>query len=79
MEIEKRKLLVDNPAKVVKDVSDEMIAWKTKGAELYQQLPSDLHDTLKECEPLREESRQPAGPSHSKKYNTWGRQKDSEL
>ena len=35
-------------------VTDEMIAWKTKGTELYQQLPADCHDTLKEVEPLRE-------------------------
>src|SRR3954467_3121888 len=29
--IEKRKVVVGNPAKIIKDVSDEMIAWKTKG------------------------------------------------
>lgn len=55
MKIPKRKVVVGNPAKIVKDVSDEMIAWKTKGTELYQQLPKQLHETLKECEPLREE------------------------
>ena len=31
-----------------------MIAWKTKGTQLYQQLPKDCHDTLREVEPLRE-------------------------
>ena len=31
-----------------------MIAWKTKGTQLYQQLPSDCHKSLKEAEPLRE-------------------------
>ncbi len=49
-----RSLVVGNPAKVVKQVSDEMIAWKTKGTKLYQQLPEDCHETLKEVEPLRE-------------------------
>ena len=52
--IPKRSLVVGNPAKVVKQVSDEMIVWKTKGTELYQQLPKDCHETLKEVEPLRE-------------------------
>lgn len=52
--IPKRSLVVGNPAKVIKQVSDQMIAWKTKGTQLYQQLPKDCHDTLKEVEPLRE-------------------------
>ncbi|MCB0389248.1 MAG: transferase hexapeptide repeat family protein, partial [Winogradskyella sp.] len=52
--IPKRSLVVGNPAKVIKEVSDDMIAWKTKGTQLYQQLPEDCHETLKEVEPLRE-------------------------
>ena len=52
--IPSRSLVVGNPAKVIKQVSDEMIAWKTKGTQLYQQLPADCHDTLREVEPLRE-------------------------
>ena len=51
--IPKRSLVVGNPAKIVKQVSYEMIAWKTKGTQLYQQLPADCHATLKEVEPLR--------------------------
>ncbi|MFC0602961.1 acyltransferase [Winogradskyella pulchriflava] len=49
-----RSLVVGNPAKVIKQVSDEMIAWKTKGTQLYQQLPQDCHNSLKAVEPLRE-------------------------
>jgi len=52
--IPKRSLVVGNPAKVIKQVSDEMIAWKTKGTKLYQQLPADCHESLKEVEPLKE-------------------------
>ena len=52
--IPRRSLVVGNPAKVVKQVSDEMIAWKTKGTRLYQQLPTDCHESLKAVEPLRE-------------------------
>lgn len=54
MIIPDKKVVVGNPAKILKDVSDEMIEWKTKGTELYQRLPSELHATLKACEPLRE-------------------------
>jgi phenylacetic acid degradation protein len=49
-----RKVVVGNPAKIVKDVTDDMIAWKTEGTKLYQALPAQLHASLKLCEPLRE-------------------------
>ncbi|WP_431137178.1 transferase hexapeptide repeat family protein [Psychroserpens mesophilus] len=56
--IPKRSLVVGNPAKVIKDVTDDMMAWKTKGTQLYQQLPADCHESLKEVEPLREVSKE---------------------
>jgi carbonic anhydrase/acetyltransferase-like protein (isoleucine patch superfamily) len=49
-----RRMVVGNPAVIIKTVSDEMIAWKTKGTTLYQQLPKELYETLKAVEPLRE-------------------------
>ena len=49
-----RSLVVGNPAKVIRGITDEMIAWKTKGTQLYQQLPADCHESLREVEPLRE-------------------------
>jgi phenylacetic acid degradation protein len=52
--IPRRSLVVGNPAKIIKQVSDEMIAWKTKGTQLYQQLPADCHESLREVTPLRE-------------------------
>lgn len=54
MQLPKRSLAVGNPAKIVKEVSDEMISWKTKGTAFYQALPKECFDTLKEVEPLRE-------------------------
>jgi phenylacetic acid degradation protein len=51
---QKRKLIVGNPAAAIKEVSEEMIDWKTAGTALYQQLPADCHDSLKAVEPLRE-------------------------
>jgi len=50
---EKRSLIVGNPAKKIKDVTDEMIKWKTAGTKLYQQLPDDMLNHWSPCEPLR--------------------------
>jgi phenylacetic acid degradation protein len=52
--IPSRSLLVGNPGKIIKQVSDEMMAWKTEGTDLYRQLPADCHNALKTCEPLSE-------------------------
>lgn len=68
-EIPEKKVVVGNPAKIIKDVSDEMIAWKTKGTQLYQQLPKECFDTLKPCEPLREVSAN--RPKQQDVYKTW--------
>jgi phenylacetic acid degradation protein len=55
-----RSLVVGNPSKIIKQVSDDMIAWKTEGTKLYQQLPQQCRDTLKPCDPLTEEIPQQA-------------------
>jgi phenylacetic acid degradation protein len=69
MQIPVRKVVVGNPAKIIKDVSDEMIAWKTEGTALYQALPMQLHRSLRACTPLREV---PADrPSQRQSYSTW--------
>lgn len=67
--IPNRKIAVGNPAKVVKDVSDKMLEWKTKGTSLYQQLPEDCRNTLKECEPLREP--EPNRPDQEVLFKIW--------
>ena len=69
MQIPPRKVVVGNPAKIVKDVSDEMLAWKTEGTALYQALPGRLHATLHACEPVRDV---PAGLAQQQSsYKTW--------
>ena len=65
-----RKVVVGNPARVVKDVTDEMLAWKTEGTKLYQGLPAEMRATWRECEPLREVP--PERLRQSVKYRTWG-------
>lgn len=65
-----RSLVVGNPGKIIKSVSDEMIAWKTEGTRLYQQLPAECYETLRPCEPLREV---PEGWSAQMgEYKRWG-------
>ncbi len=70
---EKRKLLVGNPAKAIKDVSDEMIAWKSKGTQLYQKLPEECRRSLKACEPLRRAA--PFEAPETQDYVVWKRTK----
>ena len=73
MEIPPRSLVVGNPAKIIKEVSDEMIAWKTEGTKIYQQLPNDCRLGLKPVEPLREVPADRAIQSVS--YKTWNESK----
>ncbi|WP_372367838.1 transferase hexapeptide repeat family protein [Candidatus Uabimicrobium sp. HlEnr_7] len=68
-EIPDRKLVVGNPARIIKDVPDKMLAWKTKGTELYQGLPKELYSSLKPCEPLREIPQN--RPPMQNKYKIW--------
>lgn len=76
MQIPDRKVVVGNPARIVKDVSDEMIAWKSQGTGLYQSLPAQLYATLKPCEPLRsvpaDRPRQPTS------FRTWNETRESQ-
>ncbi|MFM7725965.1 MAG: transferase hexapeptide repeat family protein, partial [Flavobacteriales bacterium] len=68
-----RSVAVGNPAKVVKQVSDEMLAWKTEGTNIYRKLPTDCRDSLRPVEPLREvplDRRNQAG-----NYTTWNERK----
>lgn len=69
--VPKRSLLVGNPAKIIKQVSDEMIAWKTEGTGLYQELPEQCKHTLREVEPLR--SAEPNRKEQSKIYQRFKR------
>src|ERR1043165_173310 len=64
-----RKVAVGNPVKIVKDVSDEMLKWKTDGTKIYHPLPGSFRDGGKEDEPRREA---PADrPKQSAIYRTW--------
>jgi carbonic anhydrase/acetyltransferase-like protein (isoleucine patch superfamily) len=64
-----RSLIVGNPAKKIKEVSDQMIQWKSKGTKLYQALPRECFESLVECEPLREIETD--RPKQETMYTTW--------
>jgi carbonic anhydrase/acetyltransferase-like protein (isoleucine patch superfamily) len=75
MEIPRRSLVVGNPASIIREVSDEMIQWKTEGTALYQALPEEMRASWRECEPLREAPEEgPGGGSGeqaSEPYKPW--------
>ena len=64
-----RSVVAGNPGKIIKQVSEEMISWKTDGTKLYQALPKEMYEYWEACEPLRDipEDR----PSQEVLYKTW--------
>ena len=67
--IPRRSLVAGNPGRIIKQVSDEMIAWKTKGTQLYKTLPKSCHETLKATDAHTEipESQ----PDQATLFRTW--------
>jgi phenylacetic acid degradation protein len=68
-----RSLLVGNPATIVKEVSEEMLRWKTEGTAIYQRLPLDMQENWKPCEPLLpgERAEKPTGGEEGPVYRPW--------
>ncbi len=62
-------LFAGNPGRIIKEISADMIAWKTEGTALYQSLPALCHASLLPVTPLSaiEDNR----PSHEMVYKTW--------
>jgi phenylacetic acid degradation protein len=71
--IPSRSVVVGNPARIIKEVTDEMIAWKTEGTKLYQALPAQMYGSWKPVDPLRE----PPSPTSQQdiSYTTWKNKK----
>jgi phenylacetic acid degradation protein len=71
-----RSLVAGNPARIIRTVSDEMIAWKTEGTRLYQQLPRQCMETLRPCEPLAEvEEQEPKFSTDYSIFKKWSKEK----
>lgn len=47
-----RSLVVGNPARIIREVSDDMINWKSEGTKLYQLLPEKMKATAMPCDPI---------------------------
>ncbi len=62
-------LYAGNPGRIIKEISADMIAWKTEGTALYQSLPALCHASLLPVTPLSavEDNR----PSHEMVHKTW--------
>ena len=71
---EPRSLIVGNPARRIKEVSDKMYNHKVEGTELYRQLPSRMHEMSTEVDPLTEvpEDRIEDFPD----FDTWMKRKE---
>ena len=72
MKVPNRKIIVGNPGKIIKDVSDEMLIWKTEGTKLYQKLPKNCFESLKECKP---NSKKTIFSEDKVNYKTWNKTK----
>lgn len=68
-QIPPRSLVVGNPGKIIKQVSNEMIAWKTEGTKLYQALPGEMHKDWKSAKPKRKHKSSTHKQDSS--YKTW--------
>ena len=78
-QIAARKVVVGSPAKVVRDVTDDMLTWKTEGTRLYQSLPARLQASLIACEPVRriEDRQSMSDGADREKYRTWHQTRES--
>ena len=68
--ISRRSLMAGNPAKFIREVSDEMIKWKTDGTALYQKLPAECFASLRPALPLASPSSEQAIQVDIE-YSTW--------
>jgi phenylacetic acid degradation protein len=51
MKIPERKVIVGTPARILRDVTDEMLRWKSEGTRLYQSLPEACRASLRPVKP----------------------------
>lgn len=64
-----RSLVLGNPGQVKKQVTDEMIRWKSEGTALYQALPAECFKTLARCKPLGKPGKKKT--SEKADYKSW--------
>jgi phenylacetic acid degradation protein len=64
-----RTVYAGNPARFIKAVSDDMLAWKSQGTALYQALPQEMQQHLEPTAPLHQ--MQARRPAQEVLYATW--------
>jgi phenylacetic acid degradation protein len=74
--IPRRSVVAGNPAKILKEVSDEMLRWKTEGTALYQALPAEMRESWKECDAAKPEEgagpeREGSNEGSEEEYRPW--------
>ncbi len=72
--IPNRSVVVGNPGKIIKQVSEDMLVWKTEGTKLYQSLPETMQAGWRLCEALHEMPHN--RPFQDTVYKTWKEKKD---
>lgn len=53
-QVPERSMIVGNPARIIRQVSQQELDWKTQGTQLYTELPAEMGSTLIEVVPLLE-------------------------
>ncbi len=69
---EDRSLIVGNPAKKIKEVSDAMLNWKSEGTKIYQGLAAEMLVSFKESIPLAFGENRDAAKDDN--YKPWNKQ-----
>jgi phenylacetic acid degradation protein len=64
-----RTVYAGNPARFIKAVSHDMLAWKSQGTALYQTLPQEMQQYLEPTAPLQQ--MQTGRPAQEVLYVTW--------
>lgn len=73
-QIPPRSLVVGNPGRIVKEVTPEMISWKTQGTRLYQALPAQLQQEAP-CQPVMLQTTTVPPPVPPQEYLNWSHQR----
>ena len=66
-----RSVVAGNPGKIIKEVSDDMIKWKSEGTKLYQQLPERCFEGLRPVLPLTQIASNQHQETKENVYKPW--------
>jgi phenylacetic acid degradation protein len=76
-QIPRRSIVAGNPGKIIREVSEEMIRWKTDGTRLYQELPAECFASLRPAFPETDLTKSTGTSSGSAEYQTWKSKRNS--